>query len=492
VSLEENQQAELAARKAVELRSKLESLTREFKDWLDQSEAAKPGEAATPLEKHHTQIRRVTRQLEGLQIEITTRLDAAENVKAANAASLLVEYFLLGRMILEVHRFWEFFRAKFMMRRVDWFKPYLAAADELAWECYRVAQEAWTRPAGVAEGTNREPPLTFFNGSISPFIQPRNRTFQPEEVPNEILSSLAVIELLKKLPVPVIGIPWTQIRHLPDLLFLGHEVGHSLEDDFGLTGTIANLLNAAPIADERRSVWHKWSGEIFADIYGTLATGPAFVGALIDFLATDPNAVAAQQAGLDSVYPTVYLRVLLAIEALKHQGHTEESQRRLANWKAIYPKHAMPDYDKDVEHVVKALIGGPYPELGGRALSTILSFSPDNHAAAVTDAGLLLDGFNPLKRDVRLVFAAARLAFESDPARYAPPPKPGSEPKMGVHEQVIQWVLKNQQVGVRSNTRRAQPELMQELDDLDRGAGADLFEQLNRSVQASTPSTPST
>ena len=42
-------------------------------------------------------------------------------------------------MILELHRIWEFFRAKFALRYVDWFAGHLAAADELAWRCYAPA-----------------------------------------------------------------------------------------------------------------------------------------------------------------------------------------------------------------------------------------------------------------------------------------------------------------------------------------------------------------
>lgn len=473
---EQDAQNDLNTRKAAELQSKAGSLTREFDDWLAQSKAN------GPLEKHHTQIRRVLGQLGGLEQGIQARLTALQQSPAAPS-----EYAALERRILEVHRLWEFFRAKLMVRRVERFQEYLAVADELAWECYRAGQEAWTQATNPPTGANREPPLLFFNGSISPFIQPRNLAFAAEQVPNEALSTPEVVAMVKKLPLPVIGIPWSQIRHLPEVLFVGHEVGHSLEDDFGLTDTITALVKGTGIPAERLNAWHAWQGEIFADVYGTLATGPAFVGALSDRLAGDSTIITGQTAGPRNVYPTRYLRVLLAHGILEKQGHEEESATRLSAWKAMYPVHAMTAFEDDVPLIVGALLDGPYPNLGGRRLDEILSFSPNDHAAARNAASDLLKDFNPSRRDVRLVLAAARLAFEQNPQKYsqpAPTPPPGATTRKDVHERVVAWVLVNQKVGVRSSTRRAAPELMQELDTADRAAGIELFETLNRRPDA--------
>ena len=52
-------------------------------------------------------------------------------------------------MILDVHRIWEFFRSKLSQRYVDWFRPFLIAADEFVWDCYtpvrRGRSPMWSR-----------------------------------------------------------------------------------------------------------------------------------------------------------------------------------------------------------------------------------------------------------------------------------------------------------------------------------------------------------
>src|SRR3989442_1047185 len=108
-------------RKLGELYQKLDSLKEEFGYWRDRSEAAQS------LQKHHTQIRRISLQLEGMQQGIRAELDALRQRQGRDILSAARK---LELDILEVHRIWEFFRSKFVLRTVDWFNPYLIAADE--------------------------------------------------------------------------------------------------------------------------------------------------------------------------------------------------------------------------------------------------------------------------------------------------------------------------------------------------------------------------
>lgn len=42
-------------------------------------------------------------------------------------------------------------------------------------------------------------------------------------------------------------------------------------------------MNEKDVCGERRDAWREWQEGVFADLYGVLATGPAFAGALIDY-----------------------------------------------------------------------------------------------------------------------------------------------------------------------------------------------------------------
>src|SRR5262245_11260002 len=125
----------LEARKGAELRQKLQTLAAEFKAWRERSEEG------APLQKHYTQIRAITSQLEACRLQIKAELTAEGDPPSLDHCSRI------EKMILELHRLWDFFRSKFVLRGVEWFKDQLAAMDELAWQCYQPAQ---TRHLAIA------------------------------------------------------------------------------------------------------------------------------------------------------------------------------------------------------------------------------------------------------------------------------------------------------------------------------------------------------
>jgi hypothetical protein len=269
----------IAQRKRQELHQKLTSLEAEFSYWLQQSEEKQP------LEKHNSQIWAVTTILEQLQTRIRERLQSADTDEKVLKVGRNAE-----QLILAVHRIWEYFRSKLVQRREARLEQYLKAADDFAWECYEpVLKEAST------QGTLRkEPPLVFFNGGSSPSPVSRDRSFQPEDVPGEVLSGPGFQDVLSSLPIPVVGVPWHQMVYLPEVLVIGHEVGHTVEDDFMLTEGLKMLLQGAldtGVTPAHHEAWQSWLGEIFADLYSCLTAGPAFVGFLLDFLAGDPEQV---------------------------------------------------------------------------------------------------------------------------------------------------------------------------------------------------------
>lgn len=454
-------------RKLFELTQKLESLGREFTHWRDKSKAN------NPLQKHHTQIRRITLQLEGIQAAIFKKLNGLRQSQSEDILSKARE---LELDILEVHRIWEFFRSKFVLRSVEWFNPYLVAADEFAWACYHVAQQNLT-DGRVSKNDLKQPPLVFFNGGSSPYTLPRNLSYEAEHVPGEELRNLQSTSIIKELPIPVIGIPWFQVQHLPEALVIGHEVGHDVEEDFQLTDRIEDLLaeGLKNIQADHHPAWQSWLRENFADLYGNLATGPAYVESLIDFLATDKKFTETDRrtAPAWGDYPPDYLRVLINLEALKEQGFEDEYKRLKGELENTYATHAMQDFEGDISPVVKALLDGPYPEFGGKSLKQVISFTTANHSKARSDCGRLLDGKAPTTDNIRVLLAAARLAYGEDSEKYK---------TKDVHTLILKRVPAIQAKGVRGNTRSkdGQPGEASDLDAYDRATGEKLFEKVGK------------
>lgn len=400
-------------RKLAALRAKVSSLDTEFAHWRAQSEANKP------LAKHHTQIRRVTGPLDVLRLKIAQQLDDM----AASPGGPDDRVADIETMILDVHRIWEFFRSKLSQRYVDWFRPFLTAADEFVWDCYTPVRGA-VDPAWVTPDDVREPPMVFLNGGWSPFEMSRGIAYEPEMVDEEEFPRQRYRAILDDLPFPVIGVPWYQVRHLPDAVLLGHEVGHTVEDDFRLTKRLKALLaaglKAGKTAADRNPAWASWLGEMFADVYGTLAGGPAFTSALMDLVGGPPKRIATERADARAWgdYPPAALRVHVALAALAESGYEAESGALRDRWIAIYPVNAMTLFEPDAAPIVHALIRTPMRELRDKALIDVISFTGVATTAAQS-CDRMLQGFDPLSSDTRALLSAARFAFDRSPEIYA-------------------------------------------------------------------------
>lgn len=417
--------AEWAGRKRAELTAKLRGIGAELAYW--RAESVPGGE----LEKHHTQIRRLAAQIESMVPTIQGMID--------DEGDILENWTGIERIVLELHGVWDFFRNKFALRQVGVFHGYLALADDFAWACYRPAQTAGVGPHNVGLADVREPPLVFLSGVTAPFAISRGASYAREIATPDHFSGLA-----RRLPVPVVGVPWVQLRHLPDTLVLGHEVGHLVEDDFGLAPRLRELLSEAldeAGAADRLDLWTGWLGEVFADVYGTLAGGPAFAQAFADFAAVSLSSVDST-AG----YPPVDIRVRIVVRALVETGFTEQAAGLLARWRAHAPH--VPNVDAELPVIVSTLLNSPYPQFGGRTLVSVFSFTglEDATEAAGDD---LLSNMRPEAHNVRVLLAAAGRAFATDPARYA---------ELDVNRRVLAHAKTIREHGPRSARFRDVPE----------------------------------
>ena len=463
----------LAERKRQELEHKLAGLQGEFASWL--------GATGTgmPLRKHHSQIQRLTDQLCGMADEIGEQiqlLNAGDDQAIAQARTIQMQ-------ILEVHRIWDYFRAKLGLRYVSWFAEPLAIADDLAWACQEPAR-AGAEKAGHAGA--RTAPLLFFSGDFSAYTHAESTPFEVEDVP-DALDTAGFREAVAALPLPVIGVPWYQVAHLPDAPVIAHEVAHDVTAALGLRKEFSE--HARPVLEKipsRGYAWSAWLEEVHADLYGVLCLGPAFATAMGDLLATDPVQVAleARVASAWVKHPPATRRMQCLVHALRRLGFDAAADERESAWEASFPPTEGDLYRKDAAALVDALLDGRYETLGGSLLETVAS--PDTpkpmppvktvDADATAAKQSILMGLDPPTGDVRALVAGARLAFDEDPEGYRKEVrKDGSTPQ--------DLVLARAKAD-RTDEPRAEEIASSPGSDADRRAGADLFARMIRPAAA--------
>jgi hypothetical protein len=394
---------DLAKQRANELLYQKETLRREFADWRARSQARQP------LEKHNSQIERLTTQLEGF---LATAGDP--DLEAPS----FEENERIYTRLLGAHRIWAYFRSKLALRDVAWLRDSLKVADELAWKCYEPALLA-ARTAGTVNANDlKEPPLVFFTTDATPYAQARDMPFAPEGITSR--DALDFGKAILKLPIPLVGIPWFQLDHLPSAVVIAHEVGHAVDRDFGLRAVLAPAVEALAIPAERKTAWLKWLPELLADAYGILGAGAAFVYTLTGYLADAPEIVEREtRSAADwQTYPTRHLRVLFNLKVLELLDLSIDDLT--SAWHDAYTFHQLPAFEEDLEPVAEAILGTPLPVFGGKRLADVIRFTPEqDQKSAQKQARNIVQGFQlDSSTAVRTLMAAATLAYVRDPQQY--------------------------------------------------------------------------
>ncbi len=450
-----------------QLQQQREALLAEFADWRDRTVTPPGPGLRPPLEKHKTQIERITRQLEAFLTQAPAPQAAGQATLAAYRDSHIALSF--------AQRVWAYYREKFALREVAWLRDDLKCADEFAWHCYRPAVDAAKAAGTLAEGQLKEPPLVFFDSDGTPFAVSRGRSFRPDGITDREEEQLG--DVLLTLPIPIIGIPWHQVDHLPAGVAVGHEVGHAVWWDFQLKKPYEDAFRTLPLVndaqDSRKLAWLKWLPELFGDTYGVLATGAAFALGLSAYL-SEPEPVVRQerQDRPWELYPSRYLRMKIVFALLAGLGVSDEG---LADaWKTVYDHHQMTAFEPDVPLAAQALLDTPLPAFGGQPVRTVLKPPAD---AAKRAADILAGNALPSNPDFRLLFAAVGLAFNSDPDRYAARSKDGALKKKLVDR--IPAGVRGRALDASSQARQA---------DADRAAGSALLGRLLRQSAREQPS----
>lgn len=395
--------ANLLERRVAQARIRAGALRAELDAWRARSA---PGQ---PLALHHSQVRRIAAVVEGLLERVTDAL-------AADTAGGLTRIRGYEERLLTAHTLWDFFRSKLAQRLDPSFSAHLRLCDDLAWQCYAPARERFqAQPVNVGAGY-KEPPLVFLNAGWSPFAQAREAAFAVDRLAGGWLATADFRAVIEHLPVPLIGLPWYQATHLPDVLVAAHEVGHVVEWDFGLRTELAAAIAGLGLPEDQAAAWQAWQPEVFADLYGCLACGPAFAAALIDFFAVDNTRVAAERrTGANwGLYPPTWLRVQVLAETLNALGRPADAQHLAARWTQGNgaPTHNG-EFADDAAGVAAALLDCPCRSLGVKVREILPGLTNDQTVALNLKRRYAADS-----EDSRVLVAAARRLWEDDPDAY--------------------------------------------------------------------------
>lgn len=403
----------MRSRRVAALSDKLDALAQDFDQWVARSEEH------AALEKHHTQVRRLVRRLDRLRALLDEEIAGLGDTPDALGAAHVLE-----RDVLFLHNMWEFYRAKLGQRHVPWTRRFLDLADDYAWACLEPVIKAAVNAGHILAADVREPPLVYLNGDWSPFAATRGLALMAEAIDVTETERELFRREVNALPLSVLGIPWYQLSHLPDVLILAHEVGHVVEDDLKLTHVLRTSLRTALEqggAATRLDAWSSWMGEAFADVFGTVAGGRGFAFAMLDFVALDVNTVRTEvrDARDWGAYPTIALRADLMVAALAamedQDGATEVAARREA---LLGDVDTMPLFRRDAELVVKGWLSTPWAAFGTKTLLEVARVPRSHWADALRISRAVVNQEAITASDPRVLVSASRIAFEDAPLTY--------------------------------------------------------------------------
>jgi len=369
------------------------------------------------LEKNRSQLTALDIFMSQLRKRLQQDVQFLESIFANDKTppnDVLVQAEALDRHTVDAHLVWGFFRSKLDQRFVPLFGRHLLAMDLVAHDCYRTVLDRAEDLGLMRQPGLRDYPLTFFQDEFaSPVTWQRGTKIDRLDH--------------RRLPIPIVGIPWNHQRIPWEFLSLHHEVAHDLDADLGdvsseLKENLGKRLQQRKVPAKRTEAWQTWTSEIFADFLGILLAGPPFASFLANFLTCSKVRVVEWNA--DEPHPPSFVRILLnghLVKSLRYGKAAEVYVNRLIReWKSLYdpPPTGLAHFLADFDHVIASILDSRLnclkDESGKKhSIRSLVTVSATDFAAQRGLSKLLLDGSPlPSQGTLRHVAGAAFLAME--------------------------------------------------------------------------------
>ena len=123
----------------------------------------------------------------------------------------------------------------------------------------------------------------------------------------------------RRLPITMMALPRTVISQPWNLVAIAHEVARCIYQQLELPWELAAKLQSesinAGVSPSTGPFWAKWHETIFADLFGTLKLGAAYVSGMIELLGAEP--AACMTLNPNSPVPPAYVRWHLMLQTLQ-------------------------------------------------------------------------------------------------------------------------------------------------------------------------------
>ena len=184
-------------------------------------------------------------------------------------------------------------------------------------------------------------------------------------------------------PVAIVRIPRERMIGSGIASSLMHEVGHQGAALLDLVTSLRKAIQHAPRGQGREAtawpLWHRWMGEIVADMWAVAKVGVASTAGLVGVVSL-PSAFVFR-ANIDDPHPIPWIRVKLS-GAIGEALYPHPQWKQLTEmWESFYPVGALDSERRDLFAVlestmprfVELLIGHRPDSLAGRSLAEVMA-----------------------------------------------------------------------------------------------------------------------
>lgn len=242
------------------------------------------------------------------------------------------------------------------------------------------------------------------------------------------------------IPVSLVSVPQQLTAEPWNLVGIAHDVGLQVYSDCDLAWEMAHKLQREAqltgVSAITAPVWARWHETLFADTFGVLQLGPAYVSGMIETLGGNPATILATTPTGDA--PPAYIRWHVMLQTLQLLSYADEARERFNQIHVLCgdPNQLTQQYGpiwtqliNEARSIAGLVAFSPLQKLGGaRVIDVVPPFLSNEFQNAVKVKDLLAGGDETCTEDAQftwcasvrdvpahLVLAGLRLAFEAFP-----------------------------------------------------------------------------